>query len=85
MEQATGRTSSNNYFEDPEPLIAHARGKTVTEMDNVLLTNMVKNTADATSTSTGCSSNARHSGFDTRIVWRRQLLNGDRACRPGHR
>lgn len=41
-------TSANNYFEDFEPgmLIRHARGKTVTEMDNVLITNMVMNTAE---------------------------------------
>ena len=42
-------TSGNNYFENFEPgmLVRHARGKTVTEMDNVLITNMVMNTADA--------------------------------------
>lgn len=41
-------TSSDNYFEHftPGMLIRHARGKTVTEMDNVLLTNMVMNTAE---------------------------------------
>lgn len=41
-------TSANNYFEDFEvgQLMRHARGKTVTEMDNVLITNMVMNTAD---------------------------------------
>lgn len=40
--------SSNNYFEDfaVGDLIEHARGKTVTEMDNVLITNMVMNTAE---------------------------------------
>ena len=40
-------TSTDNYFEDFEPgaLIRHARGKTVTEMDNVLFTNLVMNTA----------------------------------------
>ncbi len=40
--------SANNYFEDfrPGDVIAHARGKTVTEMDNVLITNMVMNTAE---------------------------------------
>lgn len=38
----------NNYFEDFEigAVIRHARGKTVTEMDNVLITNMVMNTAE---------------------------------------
>lgn len=41
-------TSADNYFEDFEAgaLIRHARGKTVTEMDNVLLTNLVMNTAE---------------------------------------
>ena len=41
-------TSGDNYFEDFEvgALIRHARGKTVTEMDNVLLTNLVMNTAE---------------------------------------
>ncbi|WP_296655073.1 MaoC family dehydratase [Paraburkholderia sp.] len=41
-------TSEDGYFEDFEPgmLIRHARGKTVTEMDNVLITNMVMNTAE---------------------------------------
>ncbi len=41
-------TSADNYYEDFEPgqLIRHARGKTVTEMDNVLITNLVMNTAD---------------------------------------
>lgn len=40
-------TSTDGYFEDFEvgALIRHARGKTVTEMDNVLITNMVMNTA----------------------------------------
>ncbi|QFZ84003.1 MaoC family dehydratase [Variovorax paradoxus] len=41
-------TSADNYFEDFEVglLLRHARGKTVTEMDNVLITNMVMNTAE---------------------------------------
>jgi acyl dehydratase len=41
-------TSANNYFEDFEvgALIRHARGKTVTEMDNVFITNLVMNTAE---------------------------------------
>ncbi|WP_255325906.1 MaoC family dehydratase [Sphingobium sp. 15-1] len=41
-------TGSNNYFEDFEPgmVIQHARGKTVTALDNVLITNMVMNTAE---------------------------------------
>ena len=42
-------TGGNNWFEDftVGDVLRHARGKTVTEMDNVLITNMVMNTADA--------------------------------------
>ncbi|MGH8788286.1 MAG: MaoC family dehydratase [Cupriavidus necator] len=41
-------TSADNYFEDFTVglLLRHHRGKTVTEMDNVLITNMVMNTAE---------------------------------------
>lgn len=41
-------TSTNNYFENFEVgmLVRHARGKTMTEMDNVLITNLVMNTAE---------------------------------------
>ncbi|WP_373377275.1 MaoC family dehydratase [Cupriavidus nantongensis] len=41
-------TSPDGYLEHFESgmLIRHARGKTVTEMDNVMLTNMVMNTAE---------------------------------------
>ena len=40
-------TGKDNYFEDfvPGAQYEHARGKTVTEMDGVLITNMVMNTA----------------------------------------
>ena len=40
-------TSHDNYFEDFEvgQTIRHARGKTVTELENVNITNMVMNTA----------------------------------------
>ena len=40
-------TSADNYFEDFEvgQMIRHARGKTVTELENVNITNMVMNTA----------------------------------------
>jgi len=40
-------TGNDNYFEDFEvgAHYEHARGKTVTEMDGVLITNMVMNTA----------------------------------------
>jgi acyl dehydratase len=40
-------TSNDNYFEDftPGDIVRHARGKTVTEMDGVLLCNLVMNTA----------------------------------------
>ncbi|MFT3801383.1 MAG: MaoC family dehydratase [Burkholderiaceae bacterium] len=41
-------TSDDNYFEDFEvgAVIEHARGKTVTALENVLITNLVMNTAD---------------------------------------
>jgi acyl dehydratase len=40
-------TGNDNYFEDfvPGDVIRHARGKTVTESDGVLLTHLVMNTA----------------------------------------
>ena len=40
-------TGNDNYFEDfhPGAVFEHARGKTVTEMDNVLLTHLVMNTS----------------------------------------
>ena len=40
-------TSGNNYFEDFEvgAVFKHSRGKTVTLLENVLITNMVMNTA----------------------------------------
>lgn len=42
-------TGGDNYFEDfiEGALYRHARGKTVTEMDNVFLTTLVMNTAQA--------------------------------------
>jgi len=42
-------TGHEGWFEDFQvgDVYRHARGKTVTEMDNVLITNMVMNTADA--------------------------------------
>jgi itaconyl-CoA hydratase len=41
--------SGNNCFEDFEvgSRFRHARGKTITELENVLITNLVMNTADA--------------------------------------
>jgi acyl dehydratase len=44
MEQLTG---DSNYFEDfhPGDVFEHARSKTLTEMDGVLITNLVMNTA----------------------------------------
>jgi len=41
-------TGNDNYFEDFEvgAVYEHARGKTITALDNVLITNMVLNTAD---------------------------------------
>lgn len=43
------RTGPDNYYEDFEvgDVYEHRRGKTVTEMDNVLMTNIVMNTAEA--------------------------------------
>ncbi|PGF13858.1 acyl dehydratase [Natrinema sp. CBA1119] len=42
-----GRTSDHNYYEDfaVGEIYEHTRGKTVTEMDNVAITNLVLNTA----------------------------------------
>lgn len=42
-------TGYDNYFEDfaVGQRFRHARGKTVTDLENVLITNMVMNTADA--------------------------------------
>ena len=42
-------TGTDNYFEDfvPGTVMRHARGKTVGEIDNVLITNLVLNTAQA--------------------------------------
>jgi itaconyl-CoA hydratase len=41
-------TSSDSYFEDFKPgmVIRHARGKTVEPLENVLITNLVMNTAE---------------------------------------
>lgn len=41
-------TGQSNYFEDFTPglVIRHARGKTVTALENVLFTNLVMNTAE---------------------------------------
>jgi len=42
-------TGQNNYFEDFRPglVIKHARGKTIEVTENVLITNLVMNSADA--------------------------------------
>ena len=47
MGKLANLTSSDNYFEDFEvgQVIRHARGKTMTELENVNITNMVMNTA----------------------------------------
>ncbi len=49
MGKLANLTSSDNYFEDFEvgQVIRHARGKTMTELLNVNITNMVMNTAQA--------------------------------------
>jgi acyl dehydratase len=72
FQTANRLTSPNNYFEDFEvgQVIAHARGKTVTEMDNVLITNMVMNTADAHFNEHRMKTAMRGiKGFDTRVVF----------------
>jgi acyl dehydratase len=72
MEFMEGRTSPDNYFEDFQvgQVIAHARGKTVTEMDNVLLTNLVMNTADGHFNEHRMQQQQRGiAGFNTRIVY----------------
>lgn len=47
MGKLANLTSSDNYFEDFEvgQVIRHARGKTITELENVNITHMVMNTA----------------------------------------
>jgi acyl dehydratase len=47
MGELSKLTGANNYFEDFEvgAVIRHARGKTMTPLENVLITNMVMNTA----------------------------------------
>jgi itaconyl-CoA hydratase len=47
MGSLSNLTGANNYFEDFEVglVIRHARGKTMTALENVLITNMVMNTA----------------------------------------
>lgn len=65
-------TSPNNYFEDfaVGDVIRHARGKTVTEMDNVLITNMVMNTAEGHFNEDAMKTAMEGiAGFDTRIVF----------------
>ena len=71
MNNISSRTSPNNYFESFEvgQTIAHARGKTVTEMDNVLLTNMVMNTAQGHFNEHLMQQSSGIAGFDTRIVY----------------
>ncbi|MDP6690592.1 MAG: MaoC family dehydratase [Alphaproteobacteria bacterium] len=70
--KASELTSANNYFEDFEvgAVYKHARGKTVTEMDNVMITNMVMNTAEGHFNEDLMQRAARGiPGFDTRIVF----------------
>jgi itaconyl-CoA hydratase len=71
MTTRSERTSSNNYFEDFEvgQLIAHARGKTVTEFDNVLITNLVMNTAEGHFNEHVMSQSREIAGFNTRVVF----------------
>lgn len=60
-------TGDGNYFEDftPGDVLRHARGKTVGEIDNVLITNMVMNTASAHFDVEA----AKEMGFAERIVF----------------
>ena len=62
-----GRTSDDNYYEDFEvgQVYEHPRGKTMTEMDNVLITNMVLNTAQGHFN----EDSMRDSEFGQRIVY----------------
>jgi acyl dehydratase len=71
MTDNAGRTSTNNYFENFEvgQVVAHSRGKTVTEMDNVLLTNMVMNTAQGHFNEHVMRQATAIKGFNTRIVF----------------
>lgn len=48
MVKASQLTGKHNYFEDFEvgAVMRHARGKTVTPLENVMTTNLVLNTAD---------------------------------------
>ncbi len=71
MTKLSERTSPNNYFENFEvgQIIAHARGKTVTEMDNVLLTNLVMNTAQGHFNEHLMKQVSGIPGFNTRIVF----------------
>ena len=65
-------TSRDNYFEDFKVgmLIRHARGKTITEMDNVLITNMVMNTAEGHFNEHAMQQDAQGKGlFAQRIVF----------------
>lgn len=66
-------TSHNNYYEDfvIGDIFKHARGKTVTEMDNVWLTNMVMNTAEGHFNEDLMVKAARQSGaiFSQRVVF----------------
>ena len=49
MGELSKLTSPNNYFEDFEPgqVIKHARGKDISNLENVYITHMVMNTAQA--------------------------------------
>jgi len=60
-------TGNDNYFEDfvPGAVMRHARGKTVGEIDNVLITNLVMNTAQGHFNEHAM----RGSGFGQRITF----------------
>lgn len=71
MTDMAARTSANNYFEDFQPgqVFRHARGKTVTEMDNVLITNMVMNTAEGHFNAHRMQGGQGHGVFTDRVVF----------------
>jgi len=64
-------TSDDGYFEDftEGEIIRHARGKTVNEMDNVLITNMVMNTAEGHFNAHRMQGGEGHGVFNDRVVF----------------
>lgn len=71
MTDLAALTSPDGYFEDfaEGEVIRHARGKTVTEMDNVLITNMVMNTAEGHFNAHRMQGGQGHGVFTDRVVF----------------